>query len=136
MIFREAVQEDLDYLADNSISRGVQKHAPEQVSYIYSLEHNGKLLGAGGFQLINLHTAWCWVDMSHEARNYIVSSYKTIKEQIESFMIEHNIKRLQAYVECDFPEAIRMVSHLGFHKESIMKNFVGDNDAYMYVRVK
>jgi len=135
MHFRETTQADLDYVANHSVSRGIQKHCPEQVDYCYTLEHEGKPLGIGGFRLINVTTAWCWVDLTDRAGSHIVVAYRTIKEWIDVFTKEHGIKRLQAYVECDFEEAIRMVKHLGFEKESIMKNFIGDKDSYMYVRI-
>ncbi len=135
MIFRETTQEDLDFMADNSMSRGIQKYCPEQIELVYTLEHEGKPLGVGGFRLINTTTAWCWVDMSHESGKHLTVSYRTIKEWMEKLAEEHNIKRLQAYVECDFPDAIRMVEHLGFTKESTMENFVGDRDSFLYKRI-
>ena len=135
MEFRETTQEDLDYMAEHSVSRGIQKNSPEQVSFMYTLEDNGIPLGIGGFRLINQYTAWCWVDISCLGHSNIYTSYRTIIEEIEKFAEKHKVKRLQAYVECDFPEAITMVRHLGFTKESIMKNFMGDKDAYMYVRI-
>ena len=135
MIFRETTQEDLDYMADHSMSRGVQKSCPEQTSFIYTLEDNGLVLGTGGFQIINQHTAWCWVDISDIGHDNIILSFKTIRDAIDRFVKEHNLRRLQAYVECDFEEAVRMVRHLGFKKESTMENFVGDKHAYMFVRV-
>ena len=64
----------------------------------------------------------------------MILSFRVIREGIDQFCKNQNIRRLQAYVECDFPQAIRMVQHLGFEKESIMKNFMGNNDAFMYVR--
>ena len=135
MEFRETTTEDLAYMASHSISRGIQKHCPEQIDYLYTLEHEEKPLMTGGFRLINCTTAWCWVDLSDMAGSYPVASYRVIKEWINLFAQEHGIKRLQAYVECDFKEAIRMVEHLGFKWESNMKNFMGDKDAFMYARI-
>ena len=135
MEFRDTTQEDLDYMADNSMSRGVQKSCPDQISFMYTLADNGIPLGIGGFQLINQHTAWCWVDISPVGHDNVRQSYRTIKEGIENFAKEYNLRRLQAYVECDFDKAIRMVEHLGFERESTMTNFVGDKDAYMYKRI-
>lgn len=135
MEFRETTQEDLDFVADHSISRGILKRQPECIDYCYTLEHEGKPLGIGGFRLINATTMWCWVDITDCAGNHIIPAYRVLKEWIDIFVKEHKIKRLQAYIEMDFPEAIRMVQHLGFEKESIMKNFVGDKDASMYVRI-
>lgn len=135
MEFRETTQADLEYVADHSVSRGIQKYQPEQVDYCYTLEHEGQVLGIGGFRLINLTTAWCWVDITHLAKNHIIVCYRVVKEWMDIFVKEHNLKRLQAYIEMDFPQAVRMAQHLGFKKESIMKNFIGDKDAFMYVKV-
>ncbi len=135
MEFRETTTEDLVFVANHSVSRGLQKQQPEQIDYCYTLEHEGKVLGVGGFRLINLTTAWCWTDWSDLTEGHIITVYRIVKEWIDLFAKEHNLKRLQAYVECDFPEAERMVKHLGFKWESNMKNFMGDKDASMYVRI-
>jgi len=135
MIFRETIQEDLDFAADNSVSRGIAKYQPEKIDYCYTLEHEGKVLGIGGFRLVNTTTAWCYTDWTHLAGEHIIVVYRTVREWMDIFAKEHNLKRLQAYVECDFPEAIRMAEHLGFERESTMKNFIGDKDAYMYARI-
>lgn len=135
MKFRETIQEDIDFVANHSISRGIAKHQPEYIDYCYTLEHEGKPLGIGGFRLINETTAWCWVDMTDLAGSHITTCYRVIKEWIDKFVKEHKIKRLQAYVEMDFTEAIRIVKHLGFEWESDMKKFVGNKDAFMYVRI-
>ena len=135
MEFRETTQEDLDFVANHSVSRGILKRQPECIDYCFTLEHKGKPLGIGGFRFINITTAWCWLDMTDLAGEYIIVAYRVIKEWMEIFVKEHKIKRLQAYIELDFPEAIRMAQHLGFEKESIMRNFVGDKDVSMYTRV-
>jgi len=135
MNFRETTQADLDYMADHSISRGMQKLCPEQVSYMYTLEHDGVPLGQGGFRIINAYTAWCWLDMSDKAVGHIIYIHRLLRDKISDFCNEHKLRRLQAYVECDFPEATRLVEHLGFTIESTMSNFIGDKDAYMYAKV-
>jgi RimJ/RimL family protein N-acetyltransferase len=132
--FREAIQSDFEYIAENSMSRGIQKLCPEQADYTYTLEHEDVVLGIGGFRMINLHTAWCWVDLGPAGHENGLATYRVIKGWIKSFSEDKGLKRLQAYVECDFPEAIRMVQCLGFKKESIMENFMGDKDAFMYAR--
>lgn len=135
MQFRETTQKDMEFVADHSVSRGIAKHQPERIDYCYTLEHEGKVLGIGGFRLINLATAWCWCDLTDCAGGHIIVGYRVLKEWMDIFVKEHGIKRLQTYVEHDFSEAIRMVEHLGFKKESVMRKFVGDKDAYLYVRI-
>lgn len=135
MEFRETTQEDLEFVTSHSISRGVLKQQPEYIDYCYTLEHEGVPLGIGGFRLINATTAWCWLDLTDRSGKHITECYRAVKEWIDIFVKEHGLKRLQAYIEPDFPEAIRMVQHFGFKKESIMKSFIGDKDAFLYVRI-
>jgi RimJ/RimL family protein N-acetyltransferase len=135
MKLREMTTEDMEYMKDNSVSRGILKHQPECLEFCYSLEHEGNLLCIGGIRLINTCTAWCWLDLSHHAGKEMRTVYRIIKEWILEIVKEKGIKRLQAYVELDFPEAIRMVQHLGFEKEGILKDFLPSGDASMYVRI-
>jgi len=134
MLFRKTTQADIDFVANNSISRGICNKQPEFIDYCYTLEHEGKPLGIGGFRLINSTTAWTWTDWTCLAGAHIIVVYRTVKEWLALFAEEHKLKRLQAYIESDFPEAIRMVERLGFHRESIMLNFVGNRPVYLYVK--
>jgi len=135
MKIRETIQSDIDFMKDHSVSRGILKNQPEQMEFCYSLEHEGKLLCIGGFRLINLTTSWCWLDLSTEAGGHIRTVYRIIKEWIEEFAKDNNIKRLQCYIEPDFPEAIRTVQHLGFEKESILEGFLPNGNALLYRRL-
>jgi RimJ/RimL family protein N-acetyltransferase len=133
MKFREATKEDFDFVADHSVSRG--KVHPECTDYVYTLEHDGVPLCIGGFKLLNYDTAWCWIDITDVAGNHIIVMYRVIRDWIDNFTEEHNLTRVQATVECDFTEAITMVRHLGFKKESIMKRYVNNKDAFMFVKL-
>ena len=93
------------------------------------------MLGSGGFRLINMTTAWTWLDLTHDAGSHIRSVYRVISEWIDIFVKDKGIKRLQAYIDPDFPEAIRTIQHLGFERESNMELFYGDRDAYLYKRI-
>lgn len=135
MNFRETTQEDLDFVTDHSVSRGILKRQPECIDYCYTLEHERKPLGVGGFRLINETTAWAWCDLSDCAGSHIRVCYRVLKEYIDIFAKEHGIKRFQAYIEVNFEEAVRMATHLGFHYEFTMSNFVGNQSAYMYVKL-
>lgn len=128
-------QSDFEYLKDNSISRGIFKNHPDRIEYNFSLEHEDKLLGSGGFHMINTTCAWCWLDMTHHAESHIQTAYRVIQDWIETFVADKGIKRLQAYIDPEFPEAIRLVQHLGFERESNMELFYGDRDAYLYKRI-
>lgn len=135
MKFRETTQEDLDFVANNSISRGVSGKPFDSEDYCYTLEHEGNILGVGGFRLINSVTAWCWLDLTEHSKNHIIVGYRVIKEWIDVFVKEHELKRLQAYVRVGFEKGIRTAEHLGFEREFVMENFTPEGDAIMYRRL-
>lgn len=134
MEFRETTLADYDYMAEHSESGGIQKHEPDQLVYMTTLDDDGVILGYGGFRLINQYTAWCWVDFTADGKKKAVTMYRAIKEWIDLFADKHGLKRLQAYVDPEYEAAIRLVEHLGFKKESTMENFLGDRHASMYKR--
>jgi len=135
MIFRELRQSDIDYVKDHSISRGVLNKQPERTDFLYTLEHEGEILGIGGIRLIIPTTAWCWIDLTVHATEHIITVYRVVREWMDVLIEQHHIKRLQAYIEPDFPEAIRMIQRLGFEWESNMRNFLPNGDAYMYTKL-
>lgn len=134
MEFRELKQEDIEAVENDSISRGILSKQPETIDYSFCLEHEGKILGIGGIRLINLTTCWCWLDLTHYLSEHIVTAYRVISEWMEILAKDKGIKRMQCYIEVDFPESVRMVKHLGFAQESIMPKFVGEKSAYLYVK--
>ena len=80
MKFRKMTAEDYDYLKTNSISKGIFKDTPEEIEFSFSLEHEGVLLASGGFQLINLATAWCWLDLTRQSVNHYHTVYRVMRE--------------------------------------------------------
>lgn len=137
MEFRELKQEDIEFVSKHSVSQGVLSKQPDTIDFSYCLEHEGKVLGIGGIRLINLTTCWCWIDLTHYAGKHIIAVYRVIKEWSEILAKDKGIKRMQAYIRVDFPDAIRTVEHLGFVKEfdKPMKDFVDNKDAFMYVKI-
>ena len=135
MQLREATKADLLFAADHTVSRGIFKNQPEKIEALYALEHQGEILAVGGIRMVNLSTAWVWVDLTDRIGDHMGAVYRVIKEWMAEMIHLFGIRRMQAYVELDFPEAIRMAEHLGFAKESVLEQFVGDKDAFMYVKI-
>jgi len=134
MIFQKLTQDDIEQIKNNSISRGILSKQPGVIEFSYALRHEGKVLGIGGIILINTTTAWGWVDLTVEATEHIITVYRVIRDWTKVLCKTHGIKRLQCYIESDFPEAIRMAEHLGFLHESTMARFVDEKSAYLYVK--
>jgi hypothetical protein len=123
----------LDYLAENSVSRGCFGDMPERLDYIYTLEDE-EILVIGGVKLLNTHTGIVWMDLTQHGLDNLVKSYRVIREWLEEMIRNLELKRTMAFIECDFLEAIRTVEHLGFKKESEMHKFFNEKTALCYVR--
>lgn len=137
MQLREATPSDYAYLAANTASRGCFKNQPSRIEFSYALEHDGQVLGIGGIQLLNTTTAWCWMDwaqLGKEDHHRVL--YRVAVEWLDIMMDQHRLRRVMASVDATFPEAIRTVEHMGFHREGVMRNFFGDTDGLLYARVR
>lgn len=133
MEFREMRESDAEFVANHSTSRNSFKLLTEDTDFSYALEHEGNILCVGGIRLITPTVAWTWFEFTHFAGSHVTIVYRAIKDWRDNLCKLHGIQRLQAYVDIEFPEAIRMAQHLGFHRESLMENFIGDKPAAMYV---
>ena len=133
-MLRDATQEDYEYIASHSISRGLCGKGPDQIDYIYTLEIDDVIMGIGGFRILNLATAYVWIDLSHDAAHHTLTLVKTLKATMASFVEEHKLRRLESHVSVDFPEAIRLLQHMGFTRECVIKNYMPDSDAFLYKR--
>lgn len=136
MMLREATMEDIASVSERSISRSCVGAMPETIDYIYALDHDGITVATGGLKLLTPTTAWCWMDWSEECLKDTKEVYRTIRDWMEALIEDQGLIRLQAAVRTDFDRAINTVKHLGFKRESVMKKFFDDKDAYLYVKIR
>ncbi len=135
MEFRATIDSDRDFVGKHSISRGVCNEQPEVFEFCYTLEHEGVIFGIGGLRLITPQVAWAHVDMTTFALKRIKTCYRVVGDVITNCARENGIRRVQAYVDLEFPDAIRMAQHLGFERESVMRNFIDGKPAGLYTRM-
>lgn len=134
MEFRQSTREDLEFAAEHSLYPD-DKDQPDQIDYAFTLDHGDYILGVGGFRMITNTTAWAWIELTEYMGPHLVATYRVISEYMDIFCREHKITRLQAWVRKGFTGGMRMVRHLGFDEEYMMKNFLGNGqDAIMFVR--
>ncbi len=136
MKLRETIQSDVDYLAEHTRSHGSFNKKPDILEFTYTLEHEGNILCIGGLNIITPTTGWAWVDISDKADGHMKDVYRYIRDWLKIFTEDKGLIRLQAHVEKGFPEAIRMIEHLGFEFESTLKKFYNETDYLLYARIK
>lgn len=135
MNVRLATDADLEAMGSRSVSRGCFGQIPDVTDEYYVLEHDGELLAVGGVKQMNPTCAWVWLDLAAHALENKIALFRIIRKYIEYLMRDTGLTRLMAAVEEDFPEALRLAAHLGFHKESTMRNWIHGKDAFMMVRL-
>ena len=133
MIFRESKPEDFEYMAIHSMNQTVDRKQEETIDYCYTLEDDVPL-GLGGFRMITPTVCWCWVDLTEDAVKNLLTTMRTMNHWIATFAEIHGIRRMQAFVR-DEDKYIRLVEHLGFEQESVMKQFYDDEDGLLFVRL-
>ena len=135
MELRTATVENLVEVAKTSISHG-EKEAPESLDFVYAIDDHGTILAVGGAKIITESTAFVWLNLSEKARDRMILVYRVVRDWLDGWFEGCDQTRLMAAVRCDFEEGKMTIEHLGFHQESVMPKFFGDEDAYMYVRFK
>ena len=135
MLIRDATPEDSDSVSERSVSRNCVGAIPKTIDLSYAIDHKGVTLAVGGIKLLNATTAWCWMDWSEECLRETALVYRTVRDWLEALIEDMDLVRVQAAVRTDFDRAIRTVEHLGFERESIMRNFFGEKDAYLYAKI-
>lgn len=92
----------------------------------------GNVIGCAGLIMCNAQRAIAWALFTDEARRH----FKSVHQAVKHFLASQPVKRLEAYVDCDFEAGQRWTARLGFSLElDRMRHFLPDGrDASLWVR--
>lgn len=92
----------------------------------------GEVVGAAGVIMCHAHRGIAWALFTDGAKRHFRHVHRAVKD----FLASQPIKRLEAYVDCDFEAGQRWAARLGFALElERMRHFLPDGrDAAMWVR--
>lgn len=92
----------------------------------------GQIIGCAGLIMAHDHRAIAWALFTSVASRHFLSIHRAAK----AFLDAQTIRRIEAYVDCDFAAARRWVGRLGFAMEvERMRHFLPDGrDASCWVR--
>ena len=63
-------------------------------------------------------------------------SMTPIHRVVSRVLAEVDVRRLEAHISCDHPEASRWIEMLGFEQEGVMRSFWKGRDFALYARVR
>lgn len=142
MIFRQATQEDLDFVRQNPFEEAVKNYAnltvPEK--NCYTVIFQDVIVGVCGITVLWEGVGEVWLMLTADCRKkgfFGVIALAAIKTKMEEMTF--GLKRVQAIIRTDFPEAIKMIEFLGFVNETPegMESYFPDGgNAYLYAKIR
>lgn len=135
MQFRQLIQSDIEYMAQHAlVGRESWKNQSGEAQYNFTLEHEGKILGIGGFIMVGKTCAISWFDMTEDAKEHIITSYRVLKEWADIFCKDHGIQRLMAFVRTGYEAGVRTCEHLGYRFENRMPKYEDGQPFDLFVK--
>lgn len=97
---------------------------------------DGEPVCSAGIVLIGWGRGEAWALLSTLFYKHVRACYRMIKNRLSGMVKEHGLVRVQTLVAPEFTEGARLVEHLGFDQEGLLKKY-GPNheDLLIYGRV-
>jgi len=136
MLLRNATTADFEFVAEHSAFKNYYTKEPERLFYSVALEQDGNVIAVGGLMLITKHTAWAWCEITTFVENHKIELVRTMRDWLDVTVSELQLSRLQAWVDPERPEAVKLIKHLGFVEEFSMKDFLGlDKNVSLFIKL-
>jgi len=134
--------EFIDFIADHLIEfkydgleTDIPAYIPEEynTNFVHSKQvktiiADDKVIGFVGLMQINKDTFQLWGFLNKAIRDCKLSLYKTLKRELRTL----NYPRLQVLVGSHLEPAQRLIEHLGFVQEGLLRKFTDNKDYYIY----
>lgn len=97
---------------------------------------DGEPICCAGIVLLGWNRGEAWALLSTIFYSHVRACYRIIKDRLSGMIKENGLVRVQTLVAPDFVEGSRLVEHLGFNQEGLLKKY-GPNheDLLIYGRV-
>ncbi len=96
----------------------------------YTVLDDGTPVMAGGIVQLWPGVGEVWLFLSPWFERHIKTGYKLIREMFQALLKVYHFRRLQTPICASMPGNIRLVEHLGFHKEGLMELWGPDGKDY------
>lgn len=141
MIFRETTQEDLEYVRQNPFEGAVKNYPYMQApkNNCYTVIFEDCIVGVGGLMVLWEGVGELWLMLTADCKKhgfYGIIALSAIKDKMEELIENNNLRRAQATIRTDFPQAIKMIESFGFEREGLLKQYCPDKgNVYMYAKM-
>ena len=121
-IFRNNLR-DQDLGVLGGIDLSVFAAAWENKGSAWSLLNEKGVIGCGGMVLGEWRKGTAWLLLSELFYGNVRIVYKTIKVKLQEVVEEKKLRRVDMYVDCSLPKAVRFGEALGFELEGRLRAF-------------
>ena len=141
MEFRQATQEDLDYVRQNPFEGAVKGYPYMQCpdENTYAVVYEGSLVAVGGLYIRWEGVGLLWLMLTADSKKdglHGLRALDAIKEKTDELIAKNNLWRAEAIVRVGFDKAIKMIEFLGFERESTLEKYIPDTtDGFLYKRI-
>lgn len=131
---------DMDFVLANPFQESAKHYpmtaVPESThTYIF----DGEIVGVGGIIDYYPGVGEAWLMLTKQARKhgiFGIIAFRAIEHNLNKLIAEHDVKTCVASARADFPEAIKMLTALGFEYEGTRRKFTPDRcDLHIYSRL-
>ena len=141
MIFRQATQEDLDFVRQNPFENAVKNYPYLEVpdDNTYTVIYEGQIVAVGGLQVKWEGVGLLWLMLTRDSKKHGIHGLRALQaigDKMDYLIEENKLWRAEAVIRVDFLAAIRMIKFFGFQREGTMRQYMPDkSDAYLYSKV-
>lgn len=103
-------------------------------AYTLIIDHH--IVACGGVFLLEWHKAEAWVLLSTFFYRYVKTAFREIKGYLKEIIKAYDLRRVQALVRPNFDSGKRLMYHLGFQEEGILRAYGPSGEDYsMFSRI-
>ena len=141
MIFRQATQEDLDFVRQNPFEGAVKNYPYLEIpdDNTYTVIYEGQIVAVGGLQVKWEGVGLLWLMLTQDSKKHGIHGVRALQaigDKMDYLVEKNKLWRAEAVIRTDFGQAVKMIEFFGFKCECIMRQYMPDkSDAYLYSKV-
>ena len=105
----------------------------------FTCEYMGEIVGIGGIKIMWEGVGEAWIILTNHANKDSLFGFRAfykMREKLDSMIVEHKLRRVEAHVREDSLEGKRLIENLGFTFDCIRVQYCPDgSDMLLYSRV-
>lgn len=103
----------------------------------FTIWDGGAPVAAGGVVVLWKGVGEAWLHLSQWFPEHPLSAFRIVRQLLNAIIHDAQLRRVQAPIRLDMPANIRLVEHLGFEPEGILKRWGPEGADYvMYARME